>query len=116
MTFREILIDVRDGMLSRLREAAPKTTTWDINNGLCESFGMEVEYRCDEAGIEGVNGFWMDDGIINHYILEYNFRLYDAECIDGVDEIDELPIFVNAGKKRDQVLRERGEEEYIYDT
>ncbi len=64
---------------------------WDINNGLCEDWGMEVEHLCP-----GVWGEWLadDDGTdYSHYAITNGLLWYDAECPEGVENWHDLPMF-----------------------
>lgn len=114
MQTRDVMLAIRNEILQDMREQGfyykgkklYTPTLWDINCGFCEWFGEEVEER-----IPGANCFWMDDEgyDCSHYVVEYQGKYYDAECIDGVASLDDLPIIKNRKKTREQVFKERGE-------
>lgn len=113
---RMILLEVRNEILQKMREdksfqyqreTLPHfPILWDINNGYCEEFAEAVCERLPGASLE-----WLDDiGYeVNHCVVEYDGKYYDAECFGGVTNAAELPIFTNFGKSRWQVFQERGE-------
>ena len=90
-------------------------TTWDINNGLCEEFATEICELVPDA-----DWFWIDDLLVPelgeeyadcaHCVIQFRKRYYDAECIEGVDHLRDIPLVRNKDKSRDQVLREREEQ------
>lgn len=96
--FQETLTKVRDEMLAEMKISGfwrhgvylHTPTTYDINNGSCEDFAMKIEELVPDAV-----SYWIEDidpKYPNHCIIEYKGRFYDAECIEGVDKIEELPI------------------------
>jgi hypothetical protein len=85
-----------------------KPTTWDINNGWCDTWAERV------ADIVGGEAIWLDempgyDFESSHCALLLGEEWYDAECHEGVDDWRKLPIYVNVNKTREEVLRDRGE-------
>lgn len=104
-TFRDVLLDIRAGLLARMAEEG--FTDWDtgevrhdptprdINHGWCGDFGDEVVERFPEA-----ETFWLDElGVPGeasaHRVVVWEGRWYDAECLDGVAPADvlTLPLF-----------------------
>lgn len=65
---------------------------WDINNGWCE----EWAYAAAELIPESFPA-WMDE---DHCVLVYLGRFYDADCLDGVEDVDDLPMFANPAHPR----------------
>ena len=41
---------------------------------------------------------------IVHCVIKYQGRYYDAECVDGVDDLQFLPIYENVLKDREEVV------------
>lgn len=88
-------------------------TTWDVNAGFCEDFVVEVLRLAEQAGVEA-NMLWMDDmadeldDAPSHCVVVHNGRYYDAECLDGVSELSNIPVYQNQNKTRQQVLTDRG--------
>ena len=81
-------------------------TTWDINNGYCDTYAYAVEKRFPKAEAQ-----WVIDpqGVMNdHCVLFYEGKHYDAECLDGVVSVSELPIYgINRNKSRSKSLTDR---------
>ena len=101
--FKKILTGVRDAFLMEMVGQAriPQPPhPWDINNGLCEDFTNEVCQLVPEAE-EWVSDF-PDE--IGHTFIYWHRRYYDAECLDGVTDYLQLPIFLNQNKTREQVV------------
>ena len=65
---------------------------WDINNGWCDAWA-------DRASdlIPGAFPVWVDT---EHCVLVYNGRFYDADCLQGVTDYKELPMFNDPKHKR----------------
>ena len=127
--FREILIRTRDDLLRHMRKdgfyvwkhgrhvRSHSPITWDINAGLCEEFMAtvirkvaalvrqpgDVRNNYIVAGSAGVREFDMPD--YAHTAVKFNGRIYDAECIEGVDDWRKLPLVVNEGRGRPTVGR-----------
>jgi hypothetical protein len=77
---------------------------YDINNGLCNDFADTIESRVD-----GAEGLWMEEidpkyEDYSHCVIRYNGRFYDAECPQGVDSLDALPLVKNRGRTREQII------------
>jgi hypothetical protein len=71
----------------------PALTPYEINNGLCEEFMHDV--------IERLGGYSDDltdnaspDYMPGHCWVEFKGRCFDAECPCGVNNWQDLPIFV----------------------
>lgn len=85
-------------------------TTWDINNGFCEDFAEAVAARVPDA--EAVPAYdpelhpSREDGgwNLDHFVILWRGRFYDAECHEGVECVKDLPLYRNRGKTRAQVL------------
>jgi len=70
-----------------------------INNGRCEDFAMEI---IDKMGgysnilYEVCTENFVEFGeLVSHVWIYYKGRYYDAECLQGVRNWKELPIFKN---------------------
>ena len=63
---------------------------YDINNGRCEDFAEAIVKK-----MPGATSMWndFDNDDPNHCYVRYNGRYYDAECPEGVNSPDDLPIF-----------------------
>ena len=90
------------------RHTPAKPTTWDINNGWCDTWAERV------ADIIGGEAIWLDtlpgyDFDTSHCALSLDRKWYDAESLDGVDDWRQLPIYVNLEKTREEVLKARGD-------
>jgi hypothetical protein len=87
-----VLMMVRDDILNFMRKYGhPNPEPSDINDGFCFFFAEHVRYKIPEA-----KNFWASDRTyvpMEHCIIEYNGRYYDAECIEGVDDWLDLPIY-----------------------
>lgn len=93
----------RDGFwFDRVRRFDP--TTWDINNGECEDWANRVALR-----VKATEVVWLDefDEEVSHCAALIDGRWYDAECLDGVDDWQDLPLVRNKGRTREEVLAER---------
>lgn len=106
MDIRQLLLQHRAAILAVMerdgfyyqRQRRHDPTTWDINNGYCEEFAEAVLTDLPDG-----YAAWLDElpefvGIDSHdlpahYVLVFDNRYYDAECIDGVDNPRDLPIF-----------------------
>ncbi len=69
-------------------------TVWDINNGCCEEW---AELAADR--IPGAFTVWIDPDV-DHCVLCYDGKFYDADCPDGVDRWGQLPMFANPQLER----------------
>lgn len=58
---------------------------WDINNGYCEDWAHRAADLIQEAFPA-----WLDE---DHCVLVYRGRYYDADCLEGVDDVEDLPMF-----------------------
>lgn len=120
--FREILIEVRDetlrylekqGWLGKDKQPPLFPTTWDINCGDCETFAVDVCMRVSGAQavwLDELNAVPLEEEWIAHCVVFYKDRYYDAECIDGVDKWEDIPLVKNHRRQatREQVMNERG--------
>jgi len=109
--FQAILIEERDLLLERMTadlKYPMAITTWDINNGHCDEFVEAVLHRGDVPDLWDVTSDW-DKCEADHIFLKWNEKFYDAECIEGVEDYHDLPIFKNQGKTREEVLNERNQ-------
>lgn len=97
---RPILEQVTEDVLSMMRrdgfyyEGVKRfdPQVWDINNGYCEEWAYRVADLVPEAF-----PVWMDE---DHCVLVYRGRYYDADCLDGVDDVDDLPMLSEPGHPR----------------
>jgi hypothetical protein len=73
-------------------------TPYEINNGLCESWAIEVQ-----EALKATNhkvGIWetvFPLADVPHVFLQIDGKFFDAECLDGVDSYMQLPIFRKVG-------------------
>jgi hypothetical protein len=99
MSFKKILIQVRDELL---KEMGTNSISWDINNGNCEEFAIRVLEKFPRA-----KSAWLDEfpgyEDFAHMILIFKDKFYDAECINGVKSLCDLPLVKNRNKSREQV-------------
>ena len=125
--FSQNITELRDKYLDNMRERgwfpeyggeisyeSPKP--YDINCGDCRPFGMDVEnkipgselvWSSDMPDFQGPqfddefnerDVYDPDDPEADHAFIKYNGKYYDAECVDGVCNWRELPIYVNNRK------------------
>lgn len=70
---------------------------YDINNGQCEDFAMEIINRMGgySANITEVctENFVEFGELVGHYWILYKGKHYDAECPNGTKDWKNLPIF-----------------------
>lgn len=68
---------------------------YDINNGECEDFALEIIRRMGGYSPDLTDGAPndMECKLPGHYWIEYKGKYYDAECPQGVSKWQELPIF-----------------------
>ena len=76
-------------------------TAYDINNGMCDYF---AEIICDLVPSAESLPAYYNDVDLQHIVIKWNNKFYDAECITGVDKICELPVWINRNKTRNEVL------------
>jgi len=70
-------------------------TPYDINNGYCQEWAEYVQAKLEEQGIDvEVEETPEDYEASGHFWLKVDGRYYDAECLEGVDDWEKLPIFV----------------------
>lgn len=94
---RRILDQVTQEILDRMRrdgfeyrgEMRHDPLVWDINNGHCEAWAQ----RAAEL-IPGAFTAWIDPDV-DHCVLVYDGRFYDADCPDGVHRWSQLPMFAD---------------------
>jgi len=75
-----------------------ETTPYEINNGLCESWAIDVQEALKTTGHRV--GIWETVFALadtTHVFLQIDGKFYDAECLDGVDSYMQLPIFSKLG-------------------
>ena len=94
---RRVLEQVTEEILDRMRHEGFHTEpgaavrfdpiVWDINNGFCEKWAFLAADRIAEAFPA-----WIGDV---HCVLVYKGRYYDADCLDGVDDVEDLPMFAD---------------------
>ena len=80
---------------------------YDINCGECEDFAMAVIEQIPEAE-EQCSEIFAEFGVLpGHMWVEFRGKHYDAECSEGVENWQDLPIFVNLNwKELDEYLRD----------
>jgi hypothetical protein len=99
---RRILDQVTEQLLTEMRRDGFYPTighgvrydplVWDINDGYCAQWaGRAAEL------IEGSYPVWPTS---DHCVLAYQGRYYDADCPDGVDDVDDLPMFADPQGER----------------
>ncbi len=84
----DILQCVTDGMLPHYK------TPYEINNGGCEEWAELVLAELRRS--TNMVGRWatdVDHAECSHIFIEIDRRFYDAECLDGVSDYMQLPLF-----------------------
>ena len=72
---------------------------YDINNGRCEEFALEVIKQIPEAIDVQTESFDGEDTKLpGHVWILYQDKHYDAECPEGVSDWKDLPIFKKLNK------------------
>lgn len=72
-----------NGQAQEIRHDRP--LPWDINNGLCQEWAEEAARL--------VGGYAFDiSPRASHMVLRLGRRYFDAQCLDGVRTLRELPI------------------------
>lgn len=91
LSFQDVLREVRDGFLQG--DNFPHTPA-QINNGFCADFATIVwEKMGCPSNIRIVSDEDMGPYDYTHTFIEYEDMYYDAECIEGVEDWDLLPVF-----------------------
>jgi hypothetical protein len=80
---------------------------WDINNGYCGQWAGRAADLIDGAYPVWIEGYEDDGHPWYHCVLVYEDRYYDADCPDGVDDVDDLPMFTDPGYERPEPLDRR---------
>lgn len=133
--FRKILQEETDRLLQQMavngfwsgddqRYLLYCPTTWDINNGECETWAEAVAERVPDTEIIWLDAVpdWAGQYVVDneikisdifelpaHCVIFYRKKYYDAECLDGVSDWTQLPIVQNKGQSREDVLKQRGD-------
>ncbi len=97
-----VLDQVTEEILDRMREDGfyyqgqlrHDPVVWDINNGHCEAWAS----RAAEL-IPGAFTAWIDPAV-DHCVLVYDGKFYDADCPRGVDRWSQLPMFADPALER----------------
>jgi hypothetical protein len=79
----------------QIMEAATKTFNidpYDINNGFCYEWAGTLLENLPNTEIWEVP---LGVGDTSHAFVRYNGKFYDAECLDGVVDHMDLPLFKN---------------------
>lgn len=89
MKLSEILKDVTDNF-----EESP----FEINNGCCEEWAEQVLERINQEKSSIFSDFGRWDTVpfladTNHAFIFVDGKFYDAECLEGVEDYMQLPIF-----------------------
>lgn len=103
---RRVLDQVTQEILERMRRDGfvykgvlrHDPTVWDINNGFCEDWALRAAELLRNRGQRAVTA-WIDPDV-DHCVLCYDGKFYDADCPDGVDQWGELPMFADPQGKR----------------
>ena len=99
---RRVLNQVTEEILDRMRrdgfyyqgQLRFDPVVWDVNNGHCAAWAK----RAAEL-VPGSFTAWIDPAV-DHCVLVYDGRFYDADCPDGVDRWSELPMFADPAHER----------------
>lgn len=87
-----VLLEVRRDFL---RGSRPPITPRQINNGWCADFATIV---WETLGCPLDVHFYSDEDLgaekYSHTFLEFNGLYFDSQCIEGVDDWTQLPIFL----------------------
>jgi hypothetical protein len=67
---------------------------------VCEMYGDQVEELCEED--VGISKKYTE-----HWFIKYQGKYYDAECIEGVIDPKDLPLFKFVLKKQNRTLKEK---------
>ena len=85
-----------------MRQAINDTTRemgmppYEINNSQCEEFALKIVSKVKGAEDVCTENFVEFGSLPGHVWILFEGKHYDAECIDGVDNFLELPIFQRA--------------------
>lgn len=82
----------RDGFYYRKR-LRRDPLVWDINNGHCEAWALLAAERLHEAAFPA----WIDP---YHCVLVFDGKFYDADCPQGTNRWEELPMFADPPIRR----------------
>ena len=87
---------------------------YDINCGECDEFAMDVIRKIQDGETENLCMIWIEDMIggkyehLAHAVIQWKspegYVYFDAECPEGTDDLDQLPLVKNHGKKREEVV------------
>lgn len=66
---------------------------WDINDGKCDTWAGRAAELLRQRGKNAYTA-WIDPAV-DHCVLVYDGKFYDADCPDGVDLWSELPMFAD---------------------
>lgn len=80
----------------------------EINSGECEDFAWKLVKNIPNAKVSEsdwdvifVNPNGKKEWIPTHFWVTVDGKHYDAECVDGVKDYHELPLFIRAGVPKD---------------
>lgn len=80
---------------------------WDINNGWCDKWAHGARELVRDGQV-----VWLDDldpkNQYNHAVLLLDGRYYDAQCLEGVENHEDLPLCREV--TRTQWMRQRAKE------
>lgn len=74
----------------------------DINNGYCAVFTDYVEFVFTRKELLEI---CHTSNPINHYFVKYDGKFYDAECLDGVKNYKDLPIFKEVRSRKFSLVK-----------
>lgn len=78
---------------------------YEINNSRCEDFALKIASKVKGAVDVCTENFVEFGSLPGHVWILFERKHYDAECIDGVDNFLELPIFQRArGKMAGKII------------
>lgn len=88
MKLFEILQRVADVWTKWTKENPRLTDPTVVNNGYCAEFAIEVGEAIPNVA------YWSNSNKhFEHVFIEHNGKFYDAECLHGVIDYHELPIW-----------------------
>lgn len=105
----EILADMRKGFYQG-RAYRHDPIVWDISDGWCEDWGellikrwhlehqdiLPENHSCDQECPQAdwyEKEYYEDNYVVQHYVIIFQGKYYDAETPDGVADVWELPIW-----------------------
>lgn len=99
--FKKVLLEEIDSFLNGFKQDSKRPpdyvyTVKHINNGYCADFAHAVWERFNRSDdIQATDDEELGGREYTHTFICFEDRYYDAECVDGVDDWTQLPIFLD---------------------